>query len=139
MAIITKHNETEFGVGDRIKVTQKIKEGDKERSQVFDGIVIGIKGRGENKTFTVRRIGVQQIGIERIFSLASPTIEKVEVVRSGVKGVKKAKLYYIRNKPKREIEKIYSKASKKSKPNKKIAKKTKTSQKNKNVRKAKRK
>lgn len=111
MAIKAKHKETTFGVGDRVKVTQKIKEGEKMRLQVFDGIVIGIRGEGENKSFTVRRIGVQQVGVERIYPLISPSIEKVEVVRSGTKGIRRAKLYYIRDKSKKEIELIYSRVS----------------------------
>lgn len=114
MALKAKHKEIEFGIGDQVKVFQKIKEGEKERLQAFEGTVLGIKGRGANKSFTVRRIGVQQIGIERIFPLSSPSIEKIEVVREGMKGTRRAKLYYIRNKPKKEIEKIYSRAVKRS-------------------------
>jgi large subunit ribosomal protein L19 len=115
MAIKTKHQDTEFGVGDRIKVIQKIKEGSKEHSQTFEGMVVGIKGRGPNQSFTVRRIGVQQIGIERIFPLALPNIEVVEVVRKGTRGVRRAKLYYTRGKSKKEIDRIYSRAAKKEK------------------------
>ena len=110
MTLTVKHNEIEFGVGDKIKISQKIIEAGKERSQVFIGTVIKIRGDKDNKTFTVRRIGVNQIGIERIFPLNLPTIEKIEIIKSGVKGVKKAKLYYIRKKSKKEIEKIYSRA-----------------------------
>jgi large subunit ribosomal protein L19 len=119
MALTAQHKETEFGVGDRVKVVQKIKEGDKTRSQAFEGMVIGIKGRGENKSVTLRRIGAAQIGIERIYPLASPTIEKVEVVRAGVRGIRRAKLYYTRLQPKREIEKIYSRAAKREEAKKK--------------------
>ncbi|OGM20240.1 50S ribosomal protein L19 [Candidatus Woesebacteria bacterium RIFCSPLOWO2_01_FULL_37_19] len=117
MALFAKHKEIEFGVGDVIRVAQKIKEGDKKRLQVFEGIVIGIKGREENKSFTVRRIGAQQVGIERIFPIISPTIESIDVVRKGTKGVKQAKLYYIRNKPKREIDKIYTRNAKRGSVN----------------------
>ena len=113
MALTAVHNDVTFGVGDRIKVFQKIKEGEKTRSQAFEGMVIGIKGREENKSFTVRRIGVQQIGIERIFPLASPTIEKIMVLKKGTSGARHAKLYYTRDKSRREIEKIYSRTSKK--------------------------
>lgn len=108
MAIKTKHNEQEFGVGDTVKVWQKIKEGDKTRLQAFEGMVIGIKGRGTGKSFTVRRIGEAKIGIEKIFPLKSPVVDKIEVVRQGVKGVKRAKLYYTRRKAKKEVEEIYS-------------------------------
>jgi len=133
MALTAKHKEVEFGVGDRIKVVSKIKEGEKTRQQAFEGLVIGIKGRGENKSFTVRRIGVQQIGIERIFPLSSPSIEEVEVVKKGLRGVRRAKLYYTREKARREIEEIYSRATKKeeSKAAKKSKKVKKTSKKKK--------
>ena len=113
MALKAKHKETEFGVGDTVKVFQTIKEKNKVRLHGFEGIVLGIKGRDVNKSFTVRRIGEAQIGIERIFPLSSPTIEKIEVVRQGTRGVRRAKLFYIRGKPKREIEKIYTRAKKK--------------------------
>jgi large subunit ribosomal protein L19 len=112
MALLLKHKETTFGVGDKVKVIQKIKEASKERLQAFDGMVIAIKGRGMGKSFTVRRIGVHKIGIERIFPLFSPNIEKVEIIREGVKGVRSAKLYFTRFKSKKEIEKIYSRAQK---------------------------
>lgn len=115
MALKTRHQNTVFGVGDRVKVTQKVKEGEKTRFQALEGMVIGIKGRGDNQTFTVRRIGVGQVGIERIFPIASPTIEKVEVVKSGVSGVRRAKLYYVRDQSRKEIEKIYSRAAKRKK------------------------
>jgi large subunit ribosomal protein L19 len=104
-----------FGVGDRIRVVQKIKEGEKERSASFDGMVIAIKGRGGNQTFTVRRLGEGKIGIERIFPVDSPTIEKVEVLRTGTPGVKRAKLYYLRRKSSSEIESIFSRATLKKK------------------------
>src|SRR3990172_4349166 len=112
MSLTATHKEVTFGVGDKVKVTQKIKEGEKVRSQIFEGLVLGIKGREENKSFTVRRIGAQQVGIERIFPLAASTLEKVEVARKGTGGVRRAKLYYTRTKPKREIERIYTRTSK---------------------------
>ncbi len=117
MALTLTHaSGTTFGIGDRVRVFQKIKEKDKFRSQVFEGLVIKIKGTPESKSFTVRRIGVNQIGIERIFPVDSPVIEKVEVSKRGVEGVKRAKLYYVRGKSTREIDKIYSRtALKKSK------------------------
>ena len=107
MAISIKYKDITFGVGDKIKITQKIKEGGKERAQAFEGIVISIKGRDENKSFTVRKMGATKIGIEKIYPLILPSIEKIEVVKKGGSGVKKAKLYYLRNKTKKEIEKIY--------------------------------
>lgn len=114
MALTTVHKEIEFGVGDKIKVFQRIREGQKDRVQSFEGIVISVRGESENKSFTVRKIGAGAVGIERIFPVASPTIEKIEVARRGTKGVRHAKLYYIRGLAKREIEKIYSRAARKS-------------------------
>lgn len=113
MALSALHKDINFGVGDRVKVFQKIKDGEKTRSQVFEGMVMGIKGREENKSFTVRRIGEAQIGIERIFPLSSPNIEKIQLVKSGVKGVRHAKLYYTRDISKRQVEKIYSRVASK--------------------------
>ncbi|MEK7526522.1 MAG: 50S ribosomal protein L19 [Patescibacteria group bacterium] len=115
MALSAVIKETTFGVGDSIRVIQRVKEeGDKTRLQAFEGMVIGIKGRGREKTFTVRRIGAQRIGIERIFPVSSPVIDSIEVVRSGLKGSRHAKLYFTRTKPKKEIEAIYSRANKRS-------------------------
>lgn len=80
-------------VGDTVKVTVRIKEGTKERSQNYEGVIIKIKGTSINKTFTVRRI-FQGVGVERVFFLYSPKIEKVEILRSG--KTRRAKLYYLR-------------------------------------------
>jgi len=115
MALKTEHKEKTFGVGDKVKVSQKIKEGDKERTQIFEGIVISIKNRNENKSFTVRKMGVQGVGIERIFPLYSPSIEKIEVIKTGTPGVRRSKLYFIRSKSAQEIDKIFSKAKSKLK------------------------
>ncbi|MEC8928289.1 MAG: 50S ribosomal protein L19 [Verrucomicrobiota bacterium] len=83
----------EFGVGDTVKVHTRVKEGDKERVQVLQGIVIGRRGRGLNATFTVRRISYGQ-GVERVFPVNSPNVIKVEVDRRG--KVRRAKLNYLR-------------------------------------------
>ncbi|HBZ97073.1 MAG TPA: 50S ribosomal protein L19 [Phycisphaerales bacterium] len=80
-------------VGDTVDVHCRIIEGDKERVQVFTGVVIATKGRGVNRTITVRRI-VANEGVERIFPLHSPRIAKIEVVRRG--DARRAKLYYLR-------------------------------------------
>jgi len=84
----------EIKVGMTVKVHQKIKEGNKERIQIFEGIVIAKKhGKGISSTITVRKV-VEGIGVERIFPLHSPSIEKIEVVKSA--KVRRAKLYYLR-------------------------------------------
>ena len=80
--------------GDTVKVHVKVREGDKERIQVFEGIVIGLHRGGARASFTVRKVSFGQ-GVERIFPLHSPTIAKVEVIRSS--KVRRAKLYYLRD------------------------------------------
>lgn len=89
-------NEITFAVGDIIRVFQKVTEKEKEKESVFEGRVIGIRGRATNKTFMVRRVGADNVGVERIFLLFSPTITKVEVKKSIPE--KRAKLYYLRDK-----------------------------------------
>lgn len=118
-----------------MRVVQKIQEEDKTRNQVFEGMVIAIKGKGDKRTFTVRRIGVQQIGIERIFPIDSPNIEAVEISQEGVRGVRHSKLYFTRDKSKREIEKIYSRQKKKEKAKKDNKKKSKEKSKSKKIKK----
>lgn len=115
MSIITNHKGAKFGIGDKVGVYLHIKEGDKERTQIFEGMVIAIKNREGNRTFTVRKIGAHNIGIERIFQLTSPFLEKIEVIKKGTMGVRRAKLYYTRKQSQRQIEEIYSRAAKKYK------------------------
>ncbi|MFH1840815.1 MAG: 50S ribosomal protein L19 [Candidatus Shapirobacteria bacterium] len=86
--------EVNFKVGDTIVVQQKIKEGDKLRVQPFEGVVLAIKNREENKTFTVRKIASGGIGVERIWPVNSPWIEGIKIKRAG--RVRRAKLYYLR-------------------------------------------
>ena len=88
-----KKNLPAFRAGDAVRVHVKIKEGDKERVQAFEGTVIRIRRGGINSTFTVRKISFGQ-GVERIFPLHSPVIDKIEVTREG--RVRRAKLYYLR-------------------------------------------
>jgi len=90
-----KEDIPEFSPGDTIRVHAKVVEGERERIQVYEGIVIGIKGGGLNKTFNVRRIS-HGVGVERTFLLHSPRIAKIEVKRMG--DVRRAKLYYLRDK-----------------------------------------
>ena len=88
-----RKDDAEFGVGDTVRVHTKVVEGDKERIQIFSGVVIGKRGHGLNETFTVRRISYGE-GVERVFPLHSPRVDKVEVERKG--SVRRAKLTYLR-------------------------------------------
>ena len=94
----------DFRVGDTVRVFYKIIEGDKLRTQPYEGIVISKKGSDTSKTFTVRRIGADSVGIERIFPIASPNIDSIKVVKHG--KVRRAKLYYLRYKKGREAKRI---------------------------------
>jgi large subunit ribosomal protein L19 len=82
-----------FRAGDTVRVNVRVKEGDKERLQAFEGVVIARKGEGVSKTFTVRKIS-NGVGVERIFPLHSPMLESISVVRRG--RVRRAKLFYLR-------------------------------------------
>ena len=86
----------EFRPGDKVRVKIKISEENKDRIQVFEGIVIRIIGSGINKTFTVRKISFNNVGVERTFLLNSPVIQSIERVSEG--AVRRAKLYYLRDK-----------------------------------------
>ena len=100
MKIITegmiKEDRPEFNVGDTVCVSVRIKEGERERIQAFEGTVIAKKHGGVAETFTVRRTAYG-VGIERVFPVNSPFVEKVEVVRKG--RVRRAKLFYLRERP----------------------------------------
>lgn len=84
----------DFGPGDQIKVQVRVKEGERERLQAYEGIVIAKKNRGLNSSFTVRKVANGE-GVERVFQTHSPLIAEVEVVRRG--DVRRAKLYYLRD------------------------------------------
>lgn len=110
MANQAMFGETAFGSGDLVRVHNRLIEREKkggrtkkeqkvesrERIQIFEGIVIRIRGAGENKSFTVRRMGAGGVGVERIFPISSPWITKIEVKKKG--NVRRAKLYYLRGK-----------------------------------------
>ena len=89
-----KENVAEFNIGDTVKVYYKIKEGNKERIQVFEGIIIKVQGGGVNQTFTVRKISYG-VGVEKTFLVHSPLVEKVELVRVG--KARRARLFYLRD------------------------------------------
>jgi len=88
-----RKDDAKFAVGDSVKVHTKVVEGDKERIQIFAGVVMGKRGHGLNETFTVRRISYGE-GVERVFPLHSPRVDKIEVERQG--SVRRAKLTYLR-------------------------------------------
>ena len=94
--ISVKFKDSNLHIGDTIRVKNTIEEGGKTRVQTFEGILISLKGRGENKTFTVRRIGPGGVGIERIWPLDSRALVDIQVTKKAQK-VRRAKLYYLRN------------------------------------------
>lgn len=87
-------NVENFRSGDTVEVSVKVKEGEKERTQVFRGTVIKVQGRGASRTFTVRKIS-DGVGVERTFPFFSPSVEKIKLVAKG--EVRRARLYYLRN------------------------------------------
>lgn len=90
-----KRDLGKFNIGDTIKVFVKVVEGDKERIQPFQGVVIGRKGGGSRETFMVRKVSFG-VGVEKIFPVCSPNIDRIEVIKRG--DVRRAKLYYLRKK-----------------------------------------
>ena len=84
----------EFRAGDTLKVAVRIKEGNKERVQNYEGLCIAIRGQGTGRTFMVRKMGASSVGVERIFPLYSESIESIEVLRRG--RIRRAKLFYLR-------------------------------------------
>lgn len=87
--------QVDFKPGDIVRVHQKIKEGEKTRIQVFQGTVLGIRGRGENKMFTVQKL-VGGISVERIWPVSSPNIDKIEIKEKSKKKIRRAKLTYLK-------------------------------------------
>lgn len=94
-AQIASKSIPEFRAGDSVKVAAKIKEGDKTRIQNFEGVCIAVRGEGAGKTFTVRKMGANNVGVERIFPIYSDSIDSIAVVRRG--KVRRAKLYFLRD------------------------------------------
>lgn len=103
----------EFRAGDTLRVNVKIKEGDRERVQAYEGICIGRSGGGLNENFTVRKISFGE-GVERVFPVGSPSIESIVVVRRGL--VRRAKLYYLRDRRGRSARIAERVVSKQNKP-----------------------
>ncbi|WP_309499942.1 50S ribosomal protein L19 [Sulfurovum sp.] len=94
-AQVENKNVPAFRAGDTLRVAVNIKEGEKTRVQNFEGLCIALRGQGTGKTFMVRKIGANSIGVERIFPLYSDSIESIEVLRRG--RIRRAKLFYLRD------------------------------------------
>ena len=103
MAIKFTHKDTEFQVGDTVKVNYLIKEKDKQRVQAFDGIILSVSGRGENKNFLVSKSATDGVRVERIFPVNSPWIDSIKRLRSPKRVLHRAKLYFLRNPRARSI------------------------------------
>ncbi|NCN07005.1 MAG: 50S ribosomal protein L19 [Candidatus Pacebacteria bacterium] len=95
MAQYFTYQDTTINVGDTVRVHEEIVEGEKKRIQIFEGIVIAVKNRGAGKSFTVRKIGANSIGVEKIFPVNVPAIKTIEVKTRG--HVRRSKLYYLRD------------------------------------------
>lgn len=100
-----KYNETDIHIGDTLRVHSKVIEGTKTRVQVFEGILISLRGRDVNKTFTVRKIGAGGIGVERTWPLDSRSISKIEVKKKAGK-IRRSKLYFLRDLSGREAVRV---------------------------------
>lgn len=112
---VSERNFPDFQIGDAIEIAQRIKEGDKERIQIFEGDVIAMKHGGVSRTFIVRRIGANGVSVERVFPYYSPFIESIKILRRG--KVRRAKLYYMRTrigKAARVKERVLTKEQKKA-------------------------
>ncbi len=103
MALKITRDKKNFFVGESIRVNYKIKEGKKERTQAFDGIIIAIKGNSQNGTFTVKKEASDKVSVERIFPTNSPWIESINKLRSPKRKIRRAKLYYLRDPKARKI------------------------------------
>lgn len=97
-------NGTRAGIGDIVRLHLKVVEGEKDRVQIYEGMLIGIRGRGDDQTFTVRKIAAGGIGVERIFRINSPWVLKLEVKKPG--QVRRAKLHYVRTKSTKQVAQI---------------------------------
>ncbi|HPJ17080.1 MAG TPA: 50S ribosomal protein L19 [Candidatus Woesebacteria bacterium] len=96
MSISFTFQDHQFSVGDTLKINYKIKEKDKERTQAFDGILLAIKGAGENKAILIRKAASDSVKVERIFPLNSPWIESIQKMRAPKSKIRRSKLYFLR-------------------------------------------
>jgi len=103
MSLKITHKDSDFLIGDTVRVNYKIKEKDKERLQAFDGIIMAVKGTGDNKNFLVRKSAADGIYVERIFPINSPWIESIKKLRAPKTTIRRSKLYYLRSPKARKI------------------------------------
>ena len=103
MSLKITYKEQDFFVGDSVKVNYKIKEKDKERIQAFDGIILAVKGTGENKNFIVQKLASDAVKVERTFPVNSPWIDSIKKLRSPKTKIRRAKLYYLRSNTARTV------------------------------------
>lgn len=103
MSIKFTHQDREFSVGDTVKINYKIKEKDKERVQAFDGIILAIKGEGDNKTVLIKKSASDGVQVERIFPINSPWIESISKLRTPKTPIRRSKLYYLRDPKARSV------------------------------------
>jgi large subunit ribosomal protein L19 len=109
MAQYFTFNDQSISIGDTVRIHQEIQEGDKARIQIFEGIVMAIKNGGSGKSFTVRKIATNSIGVEKIFPAMLPSIKKIEVKRQG--QTRRAKLYYLRDRVGKSATRVKEKSS----------------------------
>jgi len=106
MANQVSWKDVNFAVGDTIRINQTFAEGDKTRTQIFEGLVIAIRGHAGLKSFVVRKIATNNVGVEKIFPIETPTITKIEVMKKG--NVRRAKLYFLRGRIGKKATKVKS-------------------------------
>ncbi len=109
MAQYFKYQDQNIAVGDTVRIHQEITEGGKKRIQIFEGIIIAVKNRQNNKSFTVRKIAANNVGVEKIFPVSLPSIKKIEVKRQG--QVRRSKLYYLRDRIGKQATRVKEKNS----------------------------
>lgn len=97
------HKDIQFNIGDTVKVNYKIKEKDKERIQAFDGIIMAIKGRGDNLTFLVSKKAADGVTVERIFPVNSPWLDSIKKIHAPKRKVRRSKLYFLREERTRSL------------------------------------
>jgi large subunit ribosomal protein L19 len=107
MAISLQYNDQTISVGDTVRVHQRIVEEKRTRTQIFEGVIIAIRGRESGKSFVVRKISVGGVGVEKIFPVLLPSIEKIELKRKG--DVRRSKLYYLRDRVGKAASKVKEK------------------------------